>query len=898
MHFFIESESPLLLLRLLGAFILLIAPGYWAWRAVGFRSSIFSPFTWAATFWASLAVVPLALNIAGISFGFSPGVVVATLILLTAAFALAARHRSVPPEPLWAGEFSAWVLFFVVGLGVFLALLVLLSYAPIKTIDGLPPVTMGDWDKHGALIWTLAETGVPPEDIFLDVSPPQPLAYYYFFHLLSAALHLLTGQALDLRWVFLLPTAALAFSLPLLLFTLGYALYKRAKPALLATYFIVWVGGLDLFAIYFILRRESVPLFRMTSWTKLLHVDAWAAPRGMHINLFYAYFIWVPHHLAALAMLLLAWLLWQRRRQWRMLRFWAPILFASMVGFSVYVTIAVLGGIAVWLAWETILVLKRKNYPDPKLWFWRGLILIAGMVILSLPMLWLYWQARSPGRGVIFASPSLAVTSLWPELSHVSSWLRPLLYLLQFFFDLGIGLVLLGLGAFLTMRAYSSVNWRLKQAEIASIFRTSLWRWMMGTGLVSLLLVAFFESSGAGPDAKRYATLNDFGMRVIMPAQVLAGFLAPVVVIWARNFRRRWAVRGLALLALLLIIPGIMATGWEMYNMAFAKYHLHWLIPNPELQALAFVRSETPTDIHFQQSVDASSEKYLLARRHPVLWGRTAPLLSADQPRAYRLLLILKEAFQTEDAKRSERLFTENGVDLIYVTERERTPAAHPQKYQDTALFHLIFDNGWVQIYQVGKKPAIAQRITLSARAFRAQNAGEIEQARAFYAQAVAAATDVGLRKDILRKWALMEQSANPTAAIDLFRQVLELDADDAEINVRLGMILLDQGEIDEAISALTTAVQQDPQHYWGWRVLAAAYEQKDDWEKALSAYQKALAVVTDANSKAASMMVMGMIRNSARLGRCEQAHTIAREFESLLQQQAEDVASALEACQ
>ncbi len=44
------------------------------------------------------------------------------------------------------------------------------------TIKGLPWVTMGDWDKHGALIWALVETGVPPEDISIGSNPSLTLA--------------------------------------------------------------------------------------------------------------------------------------------------------------------------------------------------------------------------------------------------------------------------------------------------------------------------------------------------------------------------------------------------------------------------------------------------------------------------------------------------------------------------------------------------------------------------------------------------------------------------------------------------------------------------------------------------------------------------------------------------
>lgn len=342
-------------MQLAGAVTLVVLPGYWTWRLLGLRSSLFSPFTWAATFLSSLVVVPLTINIVGLAFGLSLAVITMTLVALTLLTATLCEWRKTPDEPLIDGKLPTWIYALLVGLSVFLAFLVVMTYIPIRTPEGLPWVTMGDWDKHGALIWTLADTGVPPEDIFIGSAPAQTLAYYYFFHLIAAVLHILTRQSLDLRLIFILPTAALAFSFPLLLFSLAYSLFKRARSALLTTYFVTWVGGLDLVAIWFLLKQRNLSRLDLDSWMKFLHIDAWSPPRGVHINVFYTYFIWVPHHLAALVLLIAAWFLWMRRSRWQFARFWAPLIFASMMGFSVYVTIVALSGLGVWLAWEAAL---------------------------------------------------------------------------------------------------------------------------------------------------------------------------------------------------------------------------------------------------------------------------------------------------------------------------------------------------------------------------------------------------------------------------------------------------------------------------------------------------------------------------------------------------------------
>ena len=896
---------PFSLAELLGAVILITLPGFWIWRLLGFQSSIRSPFTWAATFLTSLVVVPLAVNVTGMAFGLNPVVIFSTLAILTILAAIVARHRTIAPEPLLENKLPTWILALLVGLGGFLALLVAISYLPIKTPDGLPWVTIGDWDKHGALIWTIADTGIPPEDIFLGSAPPQTLTYYYFFHLLAAIFHILTHQSFDLRLIFIIPVAALAFSFPLLLFNLAYSLFKRARLALLTTYFVIWVGGLDLVIVWYLMGRQNLSRISVKPWlTFLLHSDAWAPPKSIHINVFYAYIIWMPHHLAALGLLVAAWFLWIKRPQWRFSRFWAPALFASMMGFSVYVSIAAFAGLGAWLAWESLIILGKRNGAWRKYgstWTLRGIWLVALTALLAGPMLWLYWQGHTPGRGVAFGPPTLGIDNIWPALTQPplnAPGLRPFIFLLDYLFEFGIGLFLLAFGIDITIKAYRSSTWAQNNPLLNSLLHTPIWRWMFSTGILALVLISLFQSSGSKPDAGVYATLNDFGMRVIMPLQIVLGLLASMFILWWRQHPRHrvylWVV---SLIAAILIIPGILVTAREMYAMGFAKYKLHWVIPNSRLQALAYVRTQTPEDFIIQQSVNTIPEQYLLAQRHPGLWGRTAPLISADQPRGFQLVKIFREAFQTQDAERSANLFANNNIDLIMVGAGERTPNMHPEKYQDERFFHLIFDNGDDQVYQIkGEKP-LPTKMTLSAQAKQARDEGRIDKARELYADAVEQESDPNIRKHLLMQWATMERFKNPEAAVSLFQQVIAIDPSFVEAHANLGATFLSLGRLEEAVSELTTVTRKAPKHYWAWRLLGSAYEKQGNWDQAIDAYRHATEVAK-AGSKEQSAVAAGMLRSAVQSGQCTLARFIVQQYADLLSAQSEDVSSALAACQ
>ncbi len=101
---------------------------------------------------------------------------------------------------------------------------------------------------------------------------------------------------------------------------------------------------------------------------------------------------------------------------------------------------------------------------------------------------------------------------------------------------------------------------------------------------------------------------------------------------------------------------------------------------------------------------------------------------------------------------------------------------------------------------------AVQQNLT---RAKAASDAGRFEEARAAYAQAIAASPKSAF---LYRDLALVEQkSEEPALALEHFRQAVSLDASDAVSHAQIGALLEAQGDIRGALAAYAAARAVDP---------------------------------------------------------------------------------------
>lgn len=113
----------------------------------------------------------------------------------------------------------------------------------------------------------------------------------------------------------------------------------------------------------------------------------------------------------------------------------------------------------------------------------------------------------------------------------------------------------------------------------------------------------------------------------------------------------------------------------------------------------------------------------------------------------------------------------------------------------------------------------------------------------------------------------LMLSSENQLEAIVALRQAVMLKPDDAELQCRLGGLLVDAGFATEAVAVLDAATQLEPRREWYWFVLAGAHEARGDLDEALRSAQRAVAAGPEEFRS-----ILRLARLLKELGRCEEA--------------------------
>ena len=73
------------------------------------------------------------------------------------------------------------------------------------------------------------------------------------------------------------------------------------------------------------------------------------------------------------------------------------------------------------------------------------------------------------------------------------------------------------------------------------------------------------------------------------------------------------------------------------------------------------------------------------------------------------------------------------------------------------------------------------------------------------------------------------------------FRKAIEIDPDYVEAHASFAGMLLDTGNVDEAVRQLNTAVQRDPNHAMSWYLLAEAYRLKEAYPQSIESARKAI---------------------------------------------------------
>jgi hypothetical protein len=588
--------------------LFLFVPGYvlgWLLRVLDFRRRSFSEQVLLSTP-LSLAVCPIATSLVGLSA--SIGAVWFIYGCCWAAFpiVLAFQARGFRWSELRVSRYT-WI-----ALGILAAwcLVILFSLVDLQIQDRLySSVAANDYAFRVPVTQALAQKGLPGFNPFFYPGREVPLRYHYFWTLLcSLPVRLFGIRALHAMWG-ATPWCAIGLMsmIPLFLkFFFGQTVNLRRQTVIGMS--LLAVTGLDIIptAASFV----TMPLQiqgDMEWWNE--QVSSWMDS-----------VLWVPHHVSALIVCLLGFLLlWNARSAcWRdriIALLIAGAAFASACGLSVFVTFTFAVFMAAWL----LLTIHEQK------WLAAGLLSLSGIlaVCFAVPLLKMLLAPSGAGSFATFGIRPFSILQGFPIVSPLIYQVASLFALpLNYFFELGI----FGVVALFRFRDSCRKVLPLSDAEKAS--------WVMI--LVSLLIATFMQSSVHGNP-------NDLGWRAFLPFQFITLLWAiPLVESWLYGaageatcapasgplaIRRSWLV---ALLVLGLIGTLYQVVCLRTYTIGVEKGKIlapDWLEDDANLGRRQFAIRE------LYETINQKLPKDIIVQHNPVSRHWTEHLLYNERQR-------------------------------------------------------------------------------------------------------------------------------------------------------------------------------------------------------------------------------------------------------------------------
>lgn len=686
------------------SFLLLIAPGLEAATLLGFRRNRQPSFLFIVL-GLSIALSPVIIYLSSLLFGFSSNTVLLGVAGVSLIMGVGGQLRwtssDISLEPLFSRRWYRLVY------AVALSMIVLLSAAPylqIRFQDLIIAPTVNDWPKHFSVSWLIQETGIPPKNLFYWPYREQNFTYYYFFHILVAALSTGGKGALSVlnAYVLVHATGIVAFIGSVTVLT--KAIVRNERALLFSTLFLFGIGGLEL-------------LTGIPATTSVIVQDGWSltALKSLYNGLtceagplssLFDFYVWTPHHLAA-GMVYALWLVLNifMARGIRFIIITAFLMFA-LIGFSVYVAIPIFLALIPLVGLE---IASQVNRQGNGIRWRRGVNVIASWMaigVLFLVIAYPYLRdlsgvADAETAGVLFHISSNGDS--WKVGALFVPWLgdTPIHRLLDapthYILDIGLLLILGGLGVYFDRRyaflAYNSEEQSVQHWRKARFI-------IIMAAFFSLLITLFMSSRGAVLGF----TCNDLRMRAILPLLIGLVVFSGIALNKLVNDQRRLIMT----IVITMMLLGAAQTGWMFIRTSVIRFVTRTGIGSEELAAYSFLKENTPPDSLVQG--DPGRELYRDRPLH-IYSNRLSRVMTGLNPLLHvpnDVMAIdgraLIEALSTSSSQKAWDLLHDLEIDYVFIGPEERLAygdQGRMTQFDDPRFFELVFDMPDYDIYRV-----------------------------------------------------------------------------------------------------------------------------------------------------------------------------------------------------
>jgi len=641
---------------------------------------------------ASLAIVPVVLNPIWHATHGRWATLAATWGLVVASAALRRGRPLFESDPsadrLFEMRHTRWAAVFAAAIIVCGCIF---TYWPTELL-GYPVATqIHDFVKHYAVMDSLGRRPLPLGNVFYAEGADAPVYYYHFFYLIPATVRLWSGHAVGIELAFGVQAALVGLASV----GLVYVVVKRfagEQAATLAAALASVIGGLD-----------AIPVIGMfIRGDYVVTLDAWAVVE-FRIHNFLSQVIWSPQNCqGAMIALLSVWML-STHGLWRGWWAWGPLLGASCLGSSIWVSLGVLPAVSLWVVIE--LWRRRRDGRACARLLAAATGVAALMLIISLPSLM--------GYAEMSARHGRSLTSQWDARHNLSVLGR-----------------LAAPGVLANVLDYPMILALEYGAKIVLplMLPWTVWRRVWRDDGLRLWCIASAIALIGYPVLRSNFYYNDFGQKISLLPLTLGAALAGCVVAATPGPRRWWNPLGWSLgggradgrskaaawIAGALLVAGLPVGIYEIPATFGRRYIEEWLASRgshgaelrDERAALSFMRHELPADAVVQADVTPARAKLaqLVRRQIGVMEPQDDVLVfrPADYDRYLECAGAVRYALY-ESALPGEvyAILRRHRVTHVYAGPIERRRWSGIEKLYDARYFRTVFDTEYADVVEL-----------------------------------------------------------------------------------------------------------------------------------------------------------------------------------------------------